>query len=351
MRNKEIKLKNISNNPYYFPFELEWKDLKISKMNLLKDVYSFLDKNYIEDPDLIFRFNYLHEFLAFSIKGPGWHSFFNLGFSFLRGKKLLGIIIAIPKFIISNSYLQVSTEINYLCLLKKFRCKHFIVFLIQEITRRLNVFGILQAIFTTSIIFSESFTKSCYYHYPISLEKLVEFEFIKSKNLIKISENIKKNSKDLIDPIFLNLIWDFSLRKIFFKYEVYAGLDKKSFFNLFRIIHGIFYMIFLKKKKKFKILSFYFLPNKLIKKKKKKFLYTAYLFLGFFKISIIKCYQKLFIFLNNLNFDLLNVLDSYSQRKILDRFNFKKGTGRLRFYNFNWDCGLISFKKNALMFF
>jgi glycylpeptide N-tetradecanoyltransferase len=198
MRKKEIKFKNVLVIPSYFPFEIGWKDLNIAEFDIMDKIFKFLEKNFIEDSDSTFRFNYIHEFLYFSIKIPGWRSFFNLGVSFLRGKKLLGLIIATPKSIIYNNYFIQSTEINYLCLLKKFRCKHFVAFLIQEITRRLNFYGINQAIFTTSVKFLKSLTKTFYFHYAINIQKLIKFEFIKSKNCIITSQIIRKNLKNVI---------------------------------------------------------------------------------------------------------------------------------------------------------
>ena len=68
-------------------------------------------------------------------------------------------------------------EINYLCVHKKLRTKRLAPVLIKEITRRVNLTGIWQAIYTAGVVIPKPVTTASYYHRSLNPKKLVEVGF------------------------------------------------------------------------------------------------------------------------------------------------------------------------------
>ncbi|MES1921669.1 glycylpeptide N-tetradecanoyltransferase, partial [Bonamia ostreae] len=68
-------------------------------------------------------------------------------------------------------------EINFLCVHKKLRSKRLAPVLIKEITRRVHLKGIWQAIYTAGIEVTKPFCKNLYYHRQLNPRKLVEIQF------------------------------------------------------------------------------------------------------------------------------------------------------------------------------
>lgn len=69
------------------------------------------------------------------------------------------------------------TEINFLVVHKKLRCKRLAPILIQEVTRRTHLKGIFQAIYTSGTILPTPFTRCQYYHRSLNPAKLVKLGF------------------------------------------------------------------------------------------------------------------------------------------------------------------------------
>lgn len=69
------------------------------------------------------------------------------------------------------------TEINFLCVHKKLRSKRLAPVLIKEVTRRCNLTGVFQAIYTVGAVLPTPISCARYYHRTINPEKLLEIGF------------------------------------------------------------------------------------------------------------------------------------------------------------------------------
>ena len=67
-------------------------------------------------------------------------------------------------------------EINFLCVHKKLRHKRLAPVLIKEITRRVNLRSIWQAVYTAGVVLPKPVAKCRYYHRTINPKKLVEVD-------------------------------------------------------------------------------------------------------------------------------------------------------------------------------
>ena len=73
------------------------------------------------------------------------------------------------------------TEINFLCVSKKLRAKRLAPVLIKEITRRVHVRDMWQAVYTAGIVVPTPIAKSRYFHRSLNPKKLIDV-FLIEKN-------------------------------------------------------------------------------------------------------------------------------------------------------------------------
>ena len=62
----------------------------------LKELYTLLNENYVEDDDNMFRFDYSPQFLKWALKPPNWVQFWHCGVRVIKNRKLVGFISAVP---------------------------------------------------------------------------------------------------------------------------------------------------------------------------------------------------------------------------------------------------------------
>ena len=68
-------------------------------------------------------------------------------------------------------------EINFLCVHKKLRSKRVAPVLIKEITRRVNLKGIFQAMYTGGVVLPKPVATCRYWHRSLNPRKLIEVKF------------------------------------------------------------------------------------------------------------------------------------------------------------------------------
>jgi glycylpeptide N-tetradecanoyltransferase len=85
---------------------------------------------------------------AQALKPPGFKREWHVGVRAAKSGKLVGFITAIPATVRAWRQSFTSVEINFLCVHKKLRAKRLAPVLIKEVTRRVNVLGVFQAVYT-----------------------------------------------------------------------------------------------------------------------------------------------------------------------------------------------------------
>ncbi|KAG2464939.1 NMT2 tetradecanoyltransferase, partial [Polypterus senegalus] len=143
---------NIRQEPYSLPQGFMWDTLDLGNAEVLKELYTLLNENYVEDDDNMFRFDYSPNFLKWALRPPGWLPHWHCGVRVSSNKKLVGFISAIPANIRIYDTVKKMVEINFLCVHKKLRSKRVAPVLIREITRRVNLEGIFQAVYTAGVV-------------------------------------------------------------------------------------------------------------------------------------------------------------------------------------------------------
>ncbi|XP_077025448.1 glycylpeptide N-tetradecanoyltransferase 2 isoform X3 [Tamandua tetradactyla] len=168
---------NVRQEPYSLPQGFMWDTLDLSISEVLKELYTLLNENYVEDDDNMFRFDYSPEFLLWALRPPGWLPQWHCGVRVSSNKKLVGFISAIPASIRVYDSVKKMVEINFLCVHKKLRSKRVAPVLIREITRRVNLEGLFQAVYTAGVVLPKPVATCRYWHRSLNPRKLVEVKF------------------------------------------------------------------------------------------------------------------------------------------------------------------------------
>ena len=139
---------DIRKNPFSLPKGFEWCDIDVTNENELKELYTLLNENYVEDEDAMFRFDYSPDFLKWALLPPGFRKEWHIGIRVESNKKLVAFISGIPAELNIGNVQKKVAEINYLCVHKDMRSKRVAPVLIKEVTRRVNLTGIFQVSFS-----------------------------------------------------------------------------------------------------------------------------------------------------------------------------------------------------------
>jgi glycylpeptide N-tetradecanoyltransferase len=140
-------------------------------------VYELLTNHYVEDFDSRFRFKYAKNFLTWALKAPGWSNDYHVGVRIATSKKLMACIFGIPVDLRVRQKTFKVGDINYLCVHKKLRDKRLAPVLIGEVTRKFNLNGIFQGLYTAGIVLPSPISTCRYFHRTLDFEKLYAVGF------------------------------------------------------------------------------------------------------------------------------------------------------------------------------
>jgi glycylpeptide N-tetradecanoyltransferase len=136
-----------------------------------------LTQNYVEDDDNMFRFDYSIPFLQWALTPEGFHKEWLFGVRGGKKNKLFGFISGIPVDVVVRGKKITMAEINFLCVHKSLRTKRLATVLIKEVTRRVNMRNIWQAIYTAGVLIPLPISKTTYWHRSLNPKKLIDIGF------------------------------------------------------------------------------------------------------------------------------------------------------------------------------
>ena len=108
---------------------------------------------------------------------PGYKKEWLFGVRGGKKNKLYGFISGIPTTVIVREKKVTMAEINFLCVHKGLRTKRLAPVLIKEVTRRVNLHNIWQAVYTAGIVIPKPIAKTTYWHRSLNPKKLIEVGF------------------------------------------------------------------------------------------------------------------------------------------------------------------------------
>lgn len=335
--------------PYTLPDGFQWDTLNLNEPLVLKELYTLLNENYVEDDDCMFRFDYQTEFLKWALQPPGWRMEWHCGVRVVKSGRLVGFISAIPAQLRIYEHVQAVVEINFLCVHKKLRAKRVAPVLIREITRRVNLTGIFQGVYTAGIVLPKPVSTCRYWHRSLNPKKLIDIKFShlsrnmtmqRTLKLFKLPDSPRTpgfRKMDIEDTTKVVKLLNGYLRK----FDLAPVFEEEEFKHWFSPQCGIIdsFVVETPDGVITDFVSYYTLPSTVVYHPLHKTLKAAY---SFYNVSTktpwIDLMLDALITAKNSGFDVFNALDLMENKEFLEPLKFGIGDGNLQYYLYNWRC-------------
>ncbi|KAI1283715.1 Glycylpeptide N-tetradecanoyltransferase 2 [Halotydeus destructor] len=358
--NKNQKVADIRKEPYHLPGGFVWDTLDIANEEQLKEVYLLLNENYVEDDDNMFRFDYSPEFLMWALKPPGWIGDWHCGVRVEKSQKLVGFISAIPAQIKVHNENVKMVEINFLCVHKKLRSKRMAPVLIKEITRRVNLRGIYQAVYTAGVVIPKPVATCRYWHRSLNPKKLIDVKFshlsrnmtmTRTIKLYKLPETTKLPGFRKLEKKDVKKVCKL-LNDYLQNFELSPHYSVEEFAHWFMPRTNVVDSFVVEESGDIKgFTSYYTLPSTVMHHSTYKNIKAAYSFYNVATepVSLLDLVNDALVMAKHADYDVFNALDLMDNSEFLEKLKFGIGDGNLQYYLFNWKCPTIDASKVGLV--
>ncbi|KAF5924480.1 hypothetical protein HPG69_018881 [Diceros bicornis minor] len=345
---------NIRQEPYTLPQGFTWDALDLGDRGVLKELYTLLNENYVEDDDNMFRFDYSPEFLLWALRPPGWLPQWHCGVRVVSSRKLVGFISAIPANIHIYDTEKKMVEINFLCVHKKLRSKRVAPVLIREITRRVHLEGIFQAVYTAGVVLPKPVGTCRYWHRSLNPRKLIEVKFShlsrnmtmqRTMKLYRLPEAsaglrpMEKKDIPVVHQLLTRYLKQFHLTPVMSQEEVeHWFYPQENIIDTFVVENANGEVT--------DFLSFYTLPSTIMNHPTHKSLKAAYSFYNVHtQTPLLDLMSDALVLAKMKGFDVFNALDLMENKTFLEKLKFGIGDGNLQYYLYNWKCPSMGAEK------
>eukprot|EP01105_Mastigella_eilhardi_P006100 TRINITY_DN1770_c0_g1_i1.p1 TRINITY_DN1770_c0_g1~~TRINITY_DN1770_c0_g1_i1.p1 ORF type:complete len:534 (+),score=188.15 TRINITY_DN1770_c0_g1_i1:32-1603(+) len=345
-RPEEVRKEPVDGLPAGYHFTVE----NVNDEKNIQEIYTLLRDNYVEDDDNMFRFDYSIPFLRWALTPPGYFGDWHVGVRGDKDGKMYGFITGIPVTIrISDRILHLA-EINFLCVHKTLRSLRLAPLLISEVTRRVHLKGMFQAVYTAGVVLPNPISTCHYYHRSLNPRKLVDVGFSALNQRLTMSRALKlyhvpeKTATPGLRPmeprdvsavleLLTRYLAHFTLTPLFSDEEIaHWLLPRKDIVSSYVVEDP-------KTKKLTGLASFYTLPSSILGNPKYHTLRAAYSFYNFNENGTLKdLMSDALILAKKDDFDVFNCLDVMENETFLKELKFGIGDGKLQYYVFNWAC-------------
>jgi len=237
-----------------------------------------------------------------------------------------------------------------LCVHQQLRANRLAPVLIREITRRVNVTGIFQAVYTTGIVIPTPVASCQYWHRSLNPKKLIECRFSHLKRNMTLARTIrlyqlppvpatpgirKLEERDCVAAQKL-------LMEYLPKFKLFMRFNVDEFKHWFLPREGVMsaYVVEDPKTKEITdLISFYTLPSTILQHATHKSLKAAYSWYNVSgKTPLKQLLNDALILAYNDGFDVFNCLEIQDNKAVLLDLKFGQGDGYLQYYMYNWVC-------------
>ncbi|XP_051872066.1 glycylpeptide N-tetradecanoyltransferase 2 isoform X4 [Pristis pectinata] len=283
---------NIRQEPYSLPQGFMWDTLDMGSSEELKELYTLLNENYVEDDDNMFRFDYSPQFLQWALRPPGWLPQWHCGVRVSSNRKLVGFISAIPA--------------------------------------NIRIYEM-------------------YWHRSLNPRKLVEVKFSHLSRNMTLQRTMKlyrlpdtpkttglrpMEQKDIkrVQELLFNYLKQFELAPVMNEEEVIHWLMPRENIIDTYVVEGSDGVLT-------DFVSFYTLPSTVMHHPIHKNLKAAYSFYNVHtETPLSDLMNDALIIAKSKGFDVLNALDLMENKTFLEKLKFGIGDGNLQYYLYNWRC-------------
>jgi len=234
-----------------------------------------------------------------------------------------------------------------LCVHKKLRDHRLAPVLIREITRRVNLTNVWQAVYTAGKLLPKPVAKCRYYHRSLNPKKLIDVGFSHLAPRMTVARTLRlfslpdspscggiractKQDVPSATKLLNNYLKQFSLKAVFEEDEFeHWFLPRADIVNTYVIQNSAGVIT--------DLVSFYTLPSTIIGNDKYKILKAAYSYYNIANtVPLVKLVQDALVFAKQEGFDVFNCLDIMDNQTFLEELKFGKGDGNLHYYLYNW---------------
>ena len=343
----------VRQTPYNMPRGFEWSNVDVTDPTQRDEVYDLLARNYVEDDDCQFRFDYSPDFLMWALTPPGYDPEFHLGVRSARSGRLMALITGVPARVRAYASERDMVEINFLCVHKKLRSKRLAPVLIKEITRRVNLTGVFQAVYTAGVVLPVPVSTCRYFHRSLNPRKLVDIGFsrvhqrmtvARMVRLFRLPPEVRTPNLRVMTPEDVPGARDLLLRHLNgYKLAVCFSEDEVAHWLLPRPgvidsyvaadpITGIVT----------DLCSYYHLPSAVLGHPRHDALRAAYSFYNVATtVPLTDLMRDCLILARDGGHDVFNALDLMQNGTFLEELKFGPGDGRLQYYLYNWACPVM----------
>jgi glycylpeptide N-tetradecanoyltransferase len=344
--------------PYNMPAGFEWSSVDISLPEQRDEVYELLANNYVEDDDCLFRFDYSRDFLEWALTPPGSHKDFLLGVRSSNKHKLVAFISAVPAKIQVRDNLVDMVEINFLCVHKKLRSKRLAPVLIKEITRRVNLTGVFQAVYTAGVVLPVPVGSARYHHRSLNPKKLVNVGFSNMPPRMTMARLQKlyrlpatTSTKNLVEMEQKHVEGVYKLLTTYLKtFPLHAAFSEEEISHWLLPRKGVVnsYVVTSDGGEVTDFISFYHLPSTILNRDDT--LHAAYSFYNVATtVDLTDLMRDALIVAKNGGSDVFNALGLMENETFLSELKFGKGDGNLQYYLYNWACPSMESKEVGIV--
>ncbi|KAI9916280.1 hypothetical protein PsorP6_017959 [Peronosclerospora sorghi] len=341
---------DVRQEPYNMPPGFVWSEIDLSNAHEAQEVYDLLTQNYVEDDDNMFRFDYSISFLMWALTPPGFHKDWHVGVRNQKTNKLMAFISGVPVKTRVYTNVMPMAEINFLCVHKKLRSKRLAPVLIKEITRKVNLRNIWQAVYTAGVVLPMPVAQCRYFHRSINPKKLIEVGFSRLAPRMTMTRTIKMyklpdnpalpgfrpmQKKDVaqVTALLKTYLAKFSLVQQYDQTDVaHWMLPREGVINAYVVENPETHQIT-------DFTSFYHLPSTVIGHDKHGKLNAAYSFYNVAtSVPLTELMNDTLIMAKKENFDVFNALSLMDNMEFMKELKFGPGDGDLMYYLYNWRC-------------
>lgn len=303
----------------------------------IDEIYTFLFSNYVEDQSQNFRLCYSKDFVLWQLNSPAENGGYIVG---VRNKNVLvGFVAAREHEIVINAKNIKMVSVNYLCIAKQLRGKYYAPMIIKEITRRANLNGVYQAVFTGGSSLPNKLTVAKYYHRLLNVDRLVEMNFCDSSIKMKLpfkflyfTHKIRHNTtvatKD--DLAQCHKLLEIKTRG----FMIYEKHSLQQFIYNHESREDVVYSLVHKERDTVTAFGSFFIINTRVIEKS-QMIKTAYLYYHAGE-SQIEMVRDLVACARDLKCDVFNLNDIMNNHDYIHPLGFREGDTDLNYYLYNW---------------
>ncbi|KAE9025241.1 Glycylpeptide N-tetradecanoyltransferase 1 [Phytophthora rubi] len=351
----------VRQEPFHMPPGFIWSVVDVMDPSEAHEVYELLTHNYVEDDACTFRFDYSVEFLQWALTPPDYRKNWHIGVRSSHNHKLMAFVSGIPVRARVYADTRSMAEINFLCVHKRLRDRRLAPVLIKEVTRRINLCDVWQAVYTAGVVLPMPVAQCRYFHRSLNPKKLIEVGFSPLPHNATLAQTIKTlklpthtsttgfRPMERTDvPQVTRLLRDYLTK---FHLAVEYSEEEVAHWMVPRV--GVVDAYVVEDPDSHEVTdvcSFYHLPSTIIGDDKHKKLNAVYSFYNVAtSVTLTQLMQDALVMAKKEHADVFNALDVTENVEMLLPLKFGAGSGELQYYLYNWRCPPMSSDKVGIV--